>query len=304
MAGTLGFSPAAQAQTGKKRKAPEPLLLMRLEINAAAKQGSWQLGWAAYQAGREQGLKATPDMYNTLLFLCSGGDDWEARCPGPGEAAPPASQPTADLLRVGEQLLADMRAAGTAATPTEMRCVHTRGEGGRGGGGGRKPGRGERETSPREQTWRGTPAPRRCAPARLVSSLLPRAHPSTPTAVSPRSRGWRRPRGMACVLWNWQRSSCRRASSASSAPSAQPWWPFQGRSRCVAGARIRVLAAWGGWRVGSWGSRALHRAGAGGGGSGVGGGPPRMRARRRQEPAACLPFLMHGLARLAPDAGE
>lgn len=54
---------------------PEHSLLV--SVQAAAKTKNPAAGVAAYHAAIAAGTNIHPDLYSTLLYLCSGGDDWE-----------------------------------------------------------------------------------------------------------------------------------------------------------------------------------------------------------------------------------
>lgn len=54
---------------------PEHQLLVN--VQAAAKSKNPAAGVAAYHAAVAVGIKIQPDLYSTLLYLCSGGDAWE-----------------------------------------------------------------------------------------------------------------------------------------------------------------------------------------------------------------------------------
>lgn len=61
----------------KKQKTMSPEVSVRLEIQMAAKEGSFDKALAAYNKAKESGIKLSSDSFATLLFLCSGGEEWE-----------------------------------------------------------------------------------------------------------------------------------------------------------------------------------------------------------------------------------
>ena len=63
----------------KKAKAVPPETAARLEIQMAVKEGSINKALAIYQSAKNKGIKLGVDSYASLLFLCSGGDEWETR---------------------------------------------------------------------------------------------------------------------------------------------------------------------------------------------------------------------------------
>lgn len=66
-----------QQQKVKKKKPLTPEHQLLVNVQAAAKSKNAAAGVAAYHAAIAAGTKIQPDLYSTLLYLCSGGDAWE-----------------------------------------------------------------------------------------------------------------------------------------------------------------------------------------------------------------------------------
>ena len=66
-----------QQQKVKKKKPMTPEHQLLINVQAAAKSKNPAAGVAAYHAAVAAGTSIHPDLYSTLLYLCSGGDAWE-----------------------------------------------------------------------------------------------------------------------------------------------------------------------------------------------------------------------------------
>ncbi|KAL6783820.1 PRORP1 [Auxenochlorella protothecoides x Auxenochlorella symbiontica] len=108
----------------KKQRIETPLTLMRQALVQATRQNSWADAWQAYQSAKKQDIKLTADVYNSLLFMCSGGEEWEALCARgqeAGETGPHNGDgvPSCETrLEVGQSLFSEMEAL--FGTPSEM----------------------------------------------------------------------------------------------------------------------------------------------------------------------------------------
>lgn len=126
-----------------------PSFRVKLSIREAAKCQSWATALEAYQEARAQGIPLGADSYDVLLFLCSGGETWDAALQagmrarsgsgtgdgaalhsappsGPDAAAPAAAQPPLDAQRqlgMGRRLFEEMKEVDKIARPSEMWCV-------------------------------------------------------------------------------------------------------------------------------------------------------------------------------------
>lgn len=114
------------SQRGKKRKATSPEVQLRLAIQMAARRKSAHDAYKAYNHAVNTGIKLTLDSYATLLYLCSGGNDWSADIQDIQDGdAPHKRQNTAsstdgindeplqiDLYEWGQSLLKDMTERG------------------------------------------------------------------------------------------------------------------------------------------------------------------------------------------------
>lgn len=103
---------------GKKRKANSPEVQLRLAIQMAARRKSAQDAYQAYTHAINTGLKLTLDSYATLLYLCSGGNDWNTEIQNVDNNAPPVDgtdggqSSRLDLYEWGQSLLNDMTERG------------------------------------------------------------------------------------------------------------------------------------------------------------------------------------------------
>ena len=66
-----------QQQKTKKKKPMTPEHQLLVNVQAAAKTKNPAAGIAAYHAAIAAGTNIHADLYSTLLYLCSGGDEWE-----------------------------------------------------------------------------------------------------------------------------------------------------------------------------------------------------------------------------------
>lgn len=110
-------------QVGRKRKAPTPETEVRLAIQMAARENDVDAAFEAYTAAKSLSLKLPLDTYVTVLFLASGGDDWEAEvdrrhATKGSEAAGCGAPKFTKYLDQCQEILESMRAAGH--TPNEM----------------------------------------------------------------------------------------------------------------------------------------------------------------------------------------
>jgi proteinaceous RNase P len=141
--------PQKQPQQKRKQKVMTPEVEIRLAIQMAARERSIDNAFAAYDRAKELGIKLTLDSCACIMFLCSGGDDWErmlssssadttnlavnddeintTRAEGADGAATDMKTSsfsssgeavTPELMARGRALLEDMAAAGTA--PNEI----------------------------------------------------------------------------------------------------------------------------------------------------------------------------------------
>jgi proteinaceous RNase P len=138
--------PQKQQQQKRKVKQLTPEVEIRLAIQMAARERSIDNAFAAYDRAKELGIKLTLDSYACIMFLCSGGDDWEKMLSPVGSNPPSnvddssagataAADPTTtttttattgfssenvtpELMARGRALLEDMTEAGTV--PNEI----------------------------------------------------------------------------------------------------------------------------------------------------------------------------------------
>ena len=61
------------------------LLQVRMEIQAAAKENDVATALAVFDRAKKEGIRVSPELYITLLYLCSGGDSWERQLSSAGE---------------------------------------------------------------------------------------------------------------------------------------------------------------------------------------------------------------------------
>ena len=61
----------------KRKKTMTPEVEVRLSIQMAARERSIDNAFVAYDRAKEQGIKVSLDSFASIMFLCSGGDDWE-----------------------------------------------------------------------------------------------------------------------------------------------------------------------------------------------------------------------------------
>lgn len=62
---------------GRKRKALTPEVEIRLAIQMAARKGNISEALEAYDRAKADKIKVTIDSFASILYLCSGGDEWE-----------------------------------------------------------------------------------------------------------------------------------------------------------------------------------------------------------------------------------
>jgi proteinaceous RNase P len=95
-----GGQPQQQQQQKKNKKAPTPEQAVRTEIHQAAKANDLAAALAAFDRAKAGGIRLSPDLYVSLLYLCGGGDSWVQQlrqqeaahaAPGAGEAALPGA---------------------------------------------------------------------------------------------------------------------------------------------------------------------------------------------------------------------
>ncbi|PSC70853.1 pentatricopeptide repeat [Micractinium conductrix] len=67
-----------QQQLKKRKKPPTPEILARMAIHQAAKANDLTAALTAFDQAKADGLKMGTDLYVSLLYLCGGGDAWEA----------------------------------------------------------------------------------------------------------------------------------------------------------------------------------------------------------------------------------
>jgi len=65
-------------RSSKKQKVVAPSVAYRVRIQQAAKRGTVQDAFNAFDEARRENIKLSADCFVTLLFLASGADDWEA----------------------------------------------------------------------------------------------------------------------------------------------------------------------------------------------------------------------------------
>ncbi|KAL4853023.1 Proteinaceous RNase P 2 [Chlorella vulgaris] len=75
-----------QQQRTKSKKAPTPEVEARSAIHAATKNNDLAAALAVYDRCQADGVKLSAELYVSLLYLCSGGEGWEAQL-GRGAAA-------------------------------------------------------------------------------------------------------------------------------------------------------------------------------------------------------------------------
>jgi pentatricopeptide repeat protein len=71
-----------QQKGGRKQKEVPPSVQVRQDIQMAAKANNLWAALAAYDRSKLEGHKLNVDSYTSLLYLCSGGDQWEQLLPG------------------------------------------------------------------------------------------------------------------------------------------------------------------------------------------------------------------------------
>ena len=54
-----------------------PSLQVRIAVQEAAKLGDIGAGLAAYDAATARGVPIISNVYDILMYLCAGGDDWD-----------------------------------------------------------------------------------------------------------------------------------------------------------------------------------------------------------------------------------
>jgi len=69
--------PQMQQQQKRKQKNLTPEVEIRLAIQMAARERSIDNAFAAYDRAKELGIKLSLDSFACIMFLCSGGDDWD-----------------------------------------------------------------------------------------------------------------------------------------------------------------------------------------------------------------------------------
>lgn len=74
--GSPGGPPKKQQQK-RKQKILTPEVEIRLAIQMAARERSIDNALAAYDRAKELGIQLTLDSFACIMFLCSGGNDWE-----------------------------------------------------------------------------------------------------------------------------------------------------------------------------------------------------------------------------------
>ncbi|KAL4527101.1 hypothetical protein Ndes2526A_g01506 [Nannochloris sp. 'desiccata'] len=128
-----------QQQQKRKHKTLTPEVEIRLAIQTAARERSIDNAFAAYDRAKELGIKLTLDSFACIMFLCSGGDDWEFMLSSANSLEADSSNPsngningsgsggatgfsseviTPELMARGRNLLDDMAAA--AIVPNEI----------------------------------------------------------------------------------------------------------------------------------------------------------------------------------------
>ncbi|EIE26949.1 hypothetical protein COCSUDRAFT_59444 [Coccomyxa subellipsoidea C-169] len=87
-----------QQQGRKKARKMTPEGGLRADIFKAAKENDPLGGLAAYDRAVAEGISMGNDLFETLLYLCSGGQAWDAKLPAPAQTdAKSASQPGEDV---------------------------------------------------------------------------------------------------------------------------------------------------------------------------------------------------------------
>ena len=66
-----------QQQKAKKQKPITPAHQLLIDIQTAAKTQDPAAGITAYNRAVAEGINVDPSLYSVLLYLCSGGDEWE-----------------------------------------------------------------------------------------------------------------------------------------------------------------------------------------------------------------------------------
>lgn len=56
---------------------PRPSLQVRVAVQEAAKLGDISAGLAAYDAATARSIPIIGNVYDILMYLCAGGDDWD-----------------------------------------------------------------------------------------------------------------------------------------------------------------------------------------------------------------------------------
>lgn len=119
-----------QQQGGRKRKPLTPEIEARLAIQAAAREGDVDKALRTYDTAAAAGTKLSLDSYASILYLCSGGDDWEsalqhapadpgavpeAQAPAEGSAAPASPSGPGDEASGG-----DLNSAQAGGEPSDQ----------------------------------------------------------------------------------------------------------------------------------------------------------------------------------------
>lgn len=114
-----GSLPQQQQQQKKKRKAPTPEQAVRTEIHQAAKANDLAAALAAFDRAKAGGIRLSPDLYVSLLYLCGGGDSWvqQLRQQEAADAALGAGEPR--LLGANDNGPAAVEVAAAAAAAPE-----------------------------------------------------------------------------------------------------------------------------------------------------------------------------------------
>jgi len=103
------------AKPCRKRKHITPEVEARLSIQLAARENDFHAAFEAFDAAVASGLKLPSDAYVTLMFLASGGDDWEALVDKKHAGDQGALGNLAEFLGRCEEVLTRMREAGHKA---------------------------------------------------------------------------------------------------------------------------------------------------------------------------------------------
>ena len=91
-----------------------------MDIQAAAKANDVAAALAAFDRAKRDGVKVSPDLFVSLLYLCSGGDTWERQLRSAGEGEEEAGGAAAAAAPAAAEGAAGEGAAAAAAAEPQQ----------------------------------------------------------------------------------------------------------------------------------------------------------------------------------------